>query len=70
MPVLFNVGRFGIKKMLVLEREYNQTRAETIRLVKKFLNQYIFYTSLGKKIGKEGIKIRKNWLKKEVEKRG
>jgi len=64
--MLENVGRFGIKKMLILEKAYGQTRKDTIALAKKFLSEYKFYTPIGKRLGKKGIKIRKKWLKKEI----
>src|SRR3989344_6810659 len=45
---LENVGRFGIKKSLRLEKHYKQTRKQTLNLVKKFIKRYKFYTPLGK----------------------
>ncbi len=65
---LENVGKFGIKKSLVLEKYYNQTRKETLSLVKKFIPQYKFYTPLGKKLGNKGIEIKRKWAEKELAK--
>ena len=65
---LENVGKFGIKKTLELEKYYKQTRKETLDLVKTFIPKYKFYTPLGKKLGNSGIKIKKAWLKKELSK--
>lgn len=66
--MLENVGKFGIKKALVLAKHYGQTKEETLSLQSEFMPQYKFYTPLGKKIGLEGIKIKKEWLKKEIKK--
>ena len=63
---LENVGRFGIRKTLALERYYNQSREETLKLAEKFMEKYKFYTPLGKKLGNPGIKIKREWLEKEL----
>ena len=65
---LENVGRYGIRKTLKLEKYYRQTRKETLDIVKKFARKYKFYTPLGKKLGNQGIEIKKRWLKEELAK--
>ena len=65
---LENVGRFGIKKSLRLEKHYKQTRKQTLNLVKKFIKRYKFYTPLGKKLGNPGIKIKRKWMNNELAK--
>ncbi len=66
--MLENVGKYGIKKTLTLEKHYKQTRKQTLQLVKKFVKKYKFYTPLGKKLGNPGIKIKKDWMNKELTK--
>jgi|SRR3989339_1451361 len=66
--LLENVGKFGIKKNLECERYYKQTREETLKIVKRYMKEYKFYTPLGKKLGNPGIKIKKDWVKKELAK--
>lgn len=66
--MLENVGYFGIKKTLALEKYCHQTRKKTINLAKKFLRKYKFYTPLGKKLGNPGIKIKRDWINKELTK--
>ncbi|MFC1682047.1 hypothetical protein ACFL0X_00330 [Nanoarchaeota archaeon] len=66
--MLENTGKFGIKKSLVLEKHYNQSRAETLKIVENFIKKYKFYTPLGKKIGDKRIEIKKKWFEKEKEK--
>ncbi len=61
--MLENVGKFGIKKAVKIAKEYNQTDKETIELAKSFQSRYKFYTPLGKKLGKEGLKIKQKWIK-------
>ena len=63
--MLENVGRFGIRKSLTLEKYYKQSRKQTLALVKKFVRKYKFYTPLGKKLGNPGIKIKKDWIKNQ-----
>lgn len=65
---LENVGKFGIKKTLELEKYYRQSRRETLNLAKKFISKYKFYTPLGKKLGNPGVIIKRNWLNKELTK--
>lgn len=60
---LENVGKFGIKKALSLARYFKQTKKETAELQKKFISKYKFYTPLGKELGKDGVRIKKDWLK-------
>ena len=57
--MLENVGKFGIKKTLALERYYGQTRKQTLKIAEKFMKNYKFYTPLGKKLGNPGIKIKR-----------
>jgi hypothetical protein len=66
--MLENVGKFGIKKALILAKHYNQTQEETLLLQKEFMPKYKFFTPLGKKLGALGIKIKKKWLKEEMNK--
>jgi len=65
---LENVGKYGIRKTLKLEKYYRQTRKETLDIAKKFARKYRFYTPLGKKLGNKGIKVKREWLKNEVRK--
>lgn len=65
---LENVGRYGIKRTLALEKHYGQTREKTLKLANGFIPRYKFYTPLGKKMGNEGIKIKKEWLRREIDK--
>jgi len=65
---LENVGKYGIRKTLKLEKYYGQTRKETLDIAKKFARRYKFYTPLGKKLGNSGIKIKRDWLKNELRK--
>lgn len=64
--MLENVGKFGIKKNLECEKYYQQTRKETLKIVKRYSKDYRFYTPLGKKLGNPGIKIKNEWLKKQL----
>jgi len=66
--MLENVGKFGIKKSLTLEKHYKQSRKETLKLLKKFIKDYKFYTPLGKKLGNPGIKIKHRWIREETKK--
>jgi len=66
--MLENVGKFGIRKSLILARYYKQTKKETLLSQKQFMSKYRFYTPLGKRLGNLGIKIKREWLKKEMNK--
>lgn len=59
------VGKFGIKKCLQVGKERGSTREEAIRYMQKHLPKTKFYTRFGKIEGKKGIKICKDFLKKE-----
>jgi hypothetical protein len=67
---LENVGKFGIKKSLDLERYYGQTRKQTLDIVKEFSKKYKLYTPLGKKLGSKGIKLKLKWMDDELKKLG
>jgi len=59
------VGRFGIKKALIVGKERGRNRAETIDYIRKNINKVRFYTKRGKKSGYIGVKITKDFLKKQ-----
>lgn len=59
------VGNFGIKKSLRVGKERGRTRAEAIDFIRRNIKNIKFYTKKGKIIGKKGIKIINNFLKKQ-----
>lgn len=60
-----SVGKFGIKKCLRVGKERGSTREEATIFMQKHLPNIKFYTRFGKIEGKKGIKICKEFLKKE-----
>lgn len=57
------VGKFGIKKALIVGKERGRTKEETIDYIAKNINKIKFYTKFGKKLGNKGIKITKDFLR-------
>ncbi|VVB78193.1 Uncharacterised protein [uncultured archaeon] len=61
--LLENVGKFGIKKALIVGGELGRTKNETINYISTNLKKVKFYTIIGKKLGNEEIKITKEFIK-------
>ncbi len=58
------VGKGGIKRTILVGRERNQTMKQTLKIMKDNINKARFYTKKGKELGEPGIKIVKDFLKK------
>ena len=63
--MLDNVGEQGIRKALAVGKKLGRTREETVQYLKDNIGKATFYTTKGKRLGEEGIRIVKEFISKQ-----